>query len=45
MYIKGMGPSALKVCSVICLFMESLILVLEDPYVLSMSKNIEVQGG
>lgn len=32
-------------CSVICLFMDSLILVLEDLFVLSMSKDIEIQCG
>lgn len=36
---------ALKVCSVICLFMDGLILVLEDLCVLSVSKNIEIQCG
>lgn len=29
----------------ICLFVDSLILVLEDLYVLSVSKNIEIQCG
>lgn len=36
---------ALKVCSVIGLFRDGLILVLEELCVLSMSRNIEIQCG